>query len=200
MIHPKASRETPNQAEEKFLSLAYNRFYDIMEIVFDDDFWLNSSEYCFNLFKDAISIYSELLHYEPIKWYHDHIRTARPPMEAELSADLMKFIRNVILHFPFFKSWDEVFINKMLVNWQKPNQSIDKFLKEYAGKPSVKYRYWKKTTKTLSYIEICFPSNYDDRDIYLKDIVKNKEGVEFLLVLMRKTIDSQVESMKPKEE
>lgn len=198
MEHPQATRETPNKAEELFLSLAYNRFYDIMEIMFDNNFWQNTPDFCFNLFKDAISIYSELLQYEPIKWHHDHIKKVRPPMEAELSSDLMKFIRNVILHFPFFRNWDEVFVNRTLVNWQKPNQSIDRFLKEYAGKPSVKYRYWKETTKTMSYIEIRFPSSYEDQDVYLKDIVKNKEGVEFLMVLMRQTIDSQVESWDDK--
>ena len=37
MEHPKATSETPNKAEELFLSLAYNRFYDVMEIMFDND-------------------------------------------------------------------------------------------------------------------------------------------------------------------
>ena len=50
----------------------------------------------------------------------------------------------------------------------------------------------------MSYIEIRFPSSYEDQDVYLKDIVKNKEGVEFLMVLMRQTIDSQVESWDDK--
>jgi len=182
----------PNKSEIEFLNLAYNKFYDIFDEVFRDDFWEKDPYYRFSKINTAFAIYAELLNYEPIKWVIDSIKENRPPMEGEIGSNLFKFIRNIFAHFPFFDSWDEVWINKSIVNWYKEGMSIDRFLKTYSGKNEVKYRIWDEKKREMTYLSISFPKTYDDNKIYLKDILTEKDGVKFSLILMKKIIDTMV--------
>ena len=185
-----------NERKIEFLNLAYNRFYDIYEEVIDDNFWTKESYYRFSKVKDAFSIYSELLNYEPLKDVIKYVKEKRPPMEGEIASNLFKFIRNIFSHFPFFESWDSVYINKNLINWHKEGQSIDRFLKKYSGINEVKYRYWEYKNKKMTYLTISFPEKYDNKKIYLKDILSEKEGVIFSLILMKKILETQVLEIK----
>ncbi len=115
-------------------------------------------------------------------------------MEAEIGGELFKVVRNIVSHFPFFDTWDEVWINKRIINWNREGQTIDKFLKKYEGKDVVKYRFWEADKKRMTYLSINFPKKYEeDNKIYLKEILSEKEGVKFSFILMRQIIDTQVE-------
>ncbi len=86
----------PNQAEINFLTLACNRFYD--------HFWQKYKFYRFCKIKDGFAVYSELLNYEPIKSVLNWMKNGgRPPKEGGVGDELFRFVRNIILHFPFFK-------------------------------------------------------------------------------------------------
>jgi hypothetical protein len=52
----------------------------------------------------VFAVYAELLNYPPIKWVIEHIKKARPPMEAEIGSELFKFIRNIVVYFSFLKA------------------------------------------------------------------------------------------------
>lgn len=187
----------PTHAEIEFLTLSYNRFYDIFEEVMSDKFFDNNALYRYSRIKDAFAVYTELLNYEPIKWVIEHLKAARPPMESEIGSELFKFIRNVISHFPFYDSWNDVWINKTIVNWYKVGQTIDRFLDKYKGHNVVKYRFWEADKKRMTYLSINFPVDYNDKNkIYLKDFLTEKEGIKFSFILMRQIIDTQVESIK----
>ncbi|MCH8863514.1 MAG: hypothetical protein IID51_13555 [Proteobacteria bacterium] len=184
----------PNKAEKEFLTLSYNRFYDIFDEVMNDAFWEKSRPHRFSKIKDGFAVYAELLNYEPIKWAIDHLRSSRPPMEAVIGGELFQVIRNIVFHFPFFDSWDEVWVSKTIINWNRCGQTIDRFLKKHAGKDSVKYRFWEPDKKKMTYVSIDFPKQYkEDEKIYLSEILSEKEGVKFSFVLMRQIIDTQVE-------
>ena len=183
----------PNEAEKEFLNLAYNRFYDIFDEVMMDSFWRKRKHYRFSRIKNGFSVYTELLNYEPLKWTIEYLRKTRPPMEAEIGSELFKFIRNVIIHFPFFDTWEEVWIKKSIINWNKEDQSIDKFLKKYSGKDMVKYRFWESKKKKMTYLSIKFPQKYHNNKIYLKKILSEREGIKFSFILMRQILDTQVE-------
>ncbi len=186
----------PNTVETEFLTLAYNRFYDIFEEIMDDSFWDKDEWHRFSKIKDGFAVYTELLHYEPIKWVIEHMKKARPPMEAEIGSDLFKFIRNIIIHFPFFNSWNEVWIKKTIINWQKEGQFIDYFLQKYQEEEVIKYRFWEPSKKRMTYLTINFPEEYDkDNKIYLSEIMSEKEGVKFSFILMKQILDTQVESI-----
>lgn len=183
----------PTEAEIEFLNLAYNKFYDIFEETFEDAFWEETAYYRLTKIKTAFEIYAEILHYEPIKWIIESMKRNRPPMEAEVASDLFKCIRNIFAHFPFFESWDEVIVNKNIINWHKKGQTIDKFLEKYKGRESVKYRIWEEKKKKMTYLSISFPNIYDKHSkVYLKEILSEKEGFKFALILMKKIIDTQI--------
>jgi len=187
----------PTPAEVEFLTLSYNRFYDIFDEVMADNFFDNNDLYRLSRIKDAFAVYTELLNYEPIKWVIDHLKKARPPMESEIGSELFKFIRNAIAHFPFFDSWEDIWINKSIINWYRDGQSIDKFLDKYKGHETIKYRFWEADKKRMTYLRINFPEKYDDTTkIYLKDFLTESEGIKFSFILMRKIIDTQVEKVK----
>lgn len=183
----------PSKSEQAFLNIAYNRFYDLFDEVMSENFWRKDPIYRFSKIKDGFSVYSELLNYEPIQWVISEIKKCRPPMEGEIGSELFKFIRHVLSHFPFFDCWDEVWINKSIINWYREGQTIDRFLIKYCGKEEVKYRFWEENKKEMTYLSIRFPKSYsDETKIYIKDILQEKEGVKFSFILMKGVMDTQV--------
>ena len=185
----------PNVAEKEFLILAYNRFYDLFDEIIADSFWEKDPKYRFSRIKDIFGSYSELLNYEPLKWAIEHLKRIRPPMEAEIGGELLKVIRHIITHFPFFDRWDDIWIDKQIINWNKEKQTADKFFGE--GHKQVKYRFWEADKKRMTYLSINFPNNYTNGDkIFLKDVLSEKEGVKFSIILMRKILNTQVEEIK----
>jgi hypothetical protein len=187
----------PNESEKLFLNLAYNRFYDLHSEVMSDDFWEKDARYRFSKVIAGFTIYGEILNYEPIQWVIEHLKKARPPMEAEIGGQLFKFIRNVIAHFPFFETWNDVWLSKPLVNWYRQGQSIDKFLTTYSGRQPVKYRFWEEEKKRMTYLSIKFPTSYNNRDkIFLRDILAEREGVLFAFIFMKQIMDTQVEQIQ----
>lgn len=185
----------PNKSELAFLELAYGRFLSIHKEVVDDSFWSKDAGYRFSIVANGFAVYSEVLNYEPIKWVIEHLKTARPPMEAEISSDLFKFIRNIFAHFPFFESWDTVWISRLLVNWCTEGQSIDKFLSKYSGKDPVKYRFWENDRKRMTYLSINFPAVvHDDTKIFLRDILNERDGVRFAFILMKQVMATQIDN------
>jgi hypothetical protein len=46
----------PNKAERAFMTLAYNKFFDIYKEVFDESFWQQDKYYRFSKIKDGFSI------------------------------------------------------------------------------------------------------------------------------------------------
>ncbi len=183
----------PNKAELEFLTLSYKRFYDLFDEIINEEFWEKDEWYRYSKIKDGFSVYVEVIQYEPISFVIEQIKKNRPPMESEIGSDVFRFIRNLIIYFPFYDSWNQVWINKSLANWNKEGQFIDRFLRNYAGKNVVKYRFWEEDKKLMTYLSIKFPKSYADNDkIYLKDLLNEKEGVKFSFILMKKILDTQV--------
>lgn len=79
------------------------------------------------------------------------------------------------------------------MNWERQG-SIDRFLKGYAGKPDVKYRFLNPEKKEMTYLSICFPASYGgDVKVYLKDMITERDGVRFCFVLMRQIMSTQID-------
>ena len=188
----------PTRAEEQFLSLGYNRFYDLFDEVMADDFWDKDSCYRFSRVSSVFAIYAEILSYEPFQYVLKDLKVTRPPMESEIGGPMFKFVRNVLAHFPFFDTWDDVWVSRDLVNWQREGLTIDKFLKKHVGSKEVKYRFWEPEKKRMTYMSINFPLEYGEKGIYLKDMLSEKDGVKFCLLMMRQILNTQVESVGEK--
>ncbi len=189
----------PNEKEKEVLNLFYNRFYDLYDEIVDESFFMNDAKIRFYKIREAFSIYKELLSYEPIKNYLKWIKRGdRPPLEGIIADDLFSFVRNVLSHFPVFDTWNEVYINKNLATWTKPG-TINKFLSKCTNikidqKSVIKYRIWEKSKQKMIYIEVVLPEEYNKNNIYLKDIISEKDGVKFCISLMRQVLDTQIEN------
>lgn len=188
-----------NAKEQLALQLFYNRFYDLFDEITSDDFLIVEPNIRFFKLREAFSIYKELLEYEPIKAYLDWMKKGgRPSLEAIIADDVFSFIRNLLLHFPLFDKWDDVYINKSLATWSKVGQ-IDKFLTKSTkikidDKGELKYRIQEADKKEMTYFSVTFPEVYDESNIYLKDIITEKVGMKFCMALMREVLDKQVEN------
>jgi hypothetical protein len=189
----------PNEKELEALTLFYNKFYDLFDEIINDNFLNEDDNMRFLKLREAFSIYKELLSYEPIKEYIEWMKKGgRPPLEGIIADDLFSFIRNLLLHFPIFSTWNDIYINKNLATWSKVGQ-IDKFLSKCIniridGKGTVKYRIWEEGKNKMTYFSINFPEKYEDNNIYLKDIISEEAGMKFCMVLMRDILDKQVEN------
>lgn len=191
--------EMPNEKELEVLTLFYNRFYDLYDEITNDNFMNIDAEIRFFKLREAFSIYKELLSYEPIKSYIKWMKTGgKPPLQGIIADDLFSFIRNLLLHFPVFRTWDEVYINKNLATWSKVGQ-IDKFLHKATmikidGTWTLEYRIWENSNKKMTYFSINFPEKYEQNNIYLKDIISEQVGMKFCMALMIEILDKQVEN------
>lgn len=187
----------PSKKEVEVLTLFYNRFYDLYDEIVADNFIGENGNVRFLKLREAFSIYKELLNYKPIKYYIEWMKKGgRPPLEGIIADEVFSFIRNLLLHFPIFDTWNEVYINKKLATWSKVGQ-IDKFLNKCVnikidGKSEVKYRIWEEKKKKMTYFSIKFPEKYEDNDIYLKDLISEEVGMKFCMALMREILDKQV--------
>lgn len=189
----------PNEKEIEVLTLFYNRFYDLYKDITNDEFLGENAQIRFYKLRESFSLYKELLNYEPIKSYVEWMKKGgRPPLEGVIADDLFSFIRNLLLHFPIFRTWNEVYINKGIATWSKVGQ-IDKFLHKCTkikidNKGIVNYRIWEVEKKKMTYFSINFPEKYEETNIYLKDIISEEVGMKFCMALMREILDKQVEN------
>lgn len=182
--------------EYEFLCLAVNRFLDLYKEINNSTFMNLTPETRLYKIKDIFSVYAELLSYPSIRDYVDFIEKTRPSMESVISGEFIKFIRNVLVHFPFFTTWDEIYISKQLVNWANERLSIDKFLNKYQGHEDVKYRFMEANSRKWRYPTIKFPPVYNEDRIFLKDIVNEKDGILLCVVLMFNVVSSQIVKLK----
>lgn len=191
--------EELSEKEIEVLTLFYNRFYELYEEITNENFIEENAQIRFFKIREAFSIYKELLSYEPIKSYIDWMKHGgRPPLEGVIADGLFSFIRNLLLHFPVFKTWDEVYINKNLATWSKIGQ-IDKFLDKCPkikidGTGILHYRIWEVKKKKMTYFTINFPEKYGEENIFLKDIISENVGMKFCMALMREVLDTQVKN------
>lgn len=190
----------PTRKELIALNLFYNRFYDLYDELSSIEFLEKEASYRFYKIREIFSVYKEVLGYEPIKYHIEMIKISKPPLEGVIVSDLFSFVRNLLLHFPIFDNWNEVYISKDLATWNKAG-TIDKFLKKSTkikidDKGTIHYRIWEKSKKQFTEIAINFPEEYNDNKIFLKDIVSEKEGIKLCICFMKEILDVQVDSNK----
>lgn len=182
----------PNPAEQVFLSLGYNRFFDLFKEIESKLFWEQAPLYRFHRIRDIFAVYTELIQYEPLEHVLDAKKASRP-VEHDIGERLFSFVRNLLAHFPLFDSWDAVTIDMQLATWERKGQ-IHKFLTDVEGKPQVKYRFFDSAMKEMIYVTINFPEGYSqNHPIPLCAVLTEREGVRFSIRLMLKILLQNVE-------
>lgn len=191
----------PTEDEVIALNLFYNKFLDLYFEIRNKSFYEAPPEIRLLKLKELFSVYNELMLYEPIKQYVNNIDKIRPESEKFIAMDLFSFIRNIMLHYPVFNTWDEIYMTKALAKWSKniKNHSIDKFLKKCTELSGLdqrpKFRIWDPKEKSFSYYEISFPEEYNsDSVIYLRSIISERTGIEFCTIMMLKILSVQIKT------
>lgn len=188
----------PTQDENEFLNLAFHRFLDLFEEIMADEFWEQRPPHRFSKTKDIFAVYSELLKYPPVQWVID---ANKRPSHSDVGRDLFKLIRHILMHFPYFEKWTDLWIRRPLVNlYSTRPQFIDRFLSENEGKDELKYRFWEEKKKRMTYVSITFPKDYTKGDkFFLKDMLPEEDGVKFSAIFMRNILKVQIEEIKGTE-
>ena len=93
---------------------------------------------------------------------------------------VFEMLRNLLVHFPFFEKWDDIYINENLLDWNKRRGGqIKKFFHENEKKQlnySIymnEYGYWEKQID----INLVVPKIYKYKKVYLKDILTIDEAM-----------------------
>ena len=93
---------------------------------------------------------------------------------------VFRMLRNLLIHFPFFENWDDIYINENLLDWNKRKGSqIKKFFKDNENKElnySIYMNRYGKWEKEIE-INIKIPKIYKYKKIYLKDILTIDEAM-----------------------
>lgn len=189
-------KNKPSKKELIFLNLAYNRFFDLYK-KFENYSNPLSSEEKFSLLKNILQIYSECLKYEPIKYYLKFLAEKRP-LGDTTSLKYFEVIRHILVHFPFFNKWDDVYFTQELIIWNGNHSKINSFFLDNEGKEEFKWRVWDENEKMMKYgYVIKFPNNYSKNSkIYIKDLIDEVKGIEISLLMIKRVLESQVYSVK----
>jgi hypothetical protein len=184
----------PSKEELEFLNLSFNRFLDLYAEMMSEDFWQKDALYRLLKSKDIFAVYAEILKYPPIQWA---IEQNNRPNFSDVAIKLFKFIRHILTHFPYFNTWNDIYINVTLINlFSTKPQFIDRYLRENEGKQPIKYRFWEETHKTMTYVAVQFPNKYSEGgNIYLKYILEEKSGIKFSIIFMKSILMTQVEGV-----
>lgn len=182
----------PAEAEERVLKLGYNRFLDLYEEIISEQFWSEEPSMRLTKIKDICSVYTEMLKYPPLK----HIlANATHPHYMLVGKDFVTFLRNLLLHFPYFKTWSEIRFDKTLITTFETTGSIDKFLSK-THPEDIKYRFWDSKAKKMTYVEVHLNTKYANNEcVQLNDIISEKSGVRFLCIFMKGILMTQIESI-----
>jgi len=185
----------PTEDEVDFLNLSFNRFLDLFAEIMPDEFWDKPDHVRFCKTKDLFAVYSEVLKYPPMQWV---IEANKRPNFSDVGKDLFTFVRHVLMHFPFFERWDDVWIKQSMVNlYSSRPQFIHRFLSENEGNGPLKYRFWEEKPRKMTYISVSFPSNYTAGEkVFLHDIIPEKEGVKFSAIFMWNIMKVQFQEIK----
>ena len=145
--------------------------------------WLECEDYNsekFELIKSLASLTSELLDAEEIndKMMEIAESSKNNGDNIEDKFETFKMIRNVLNHFPIFKSWDEIYVSKDLLYWNEPGFSqINRY---FETEKQMSYRIylnenneWVEKKK----IDINVPLLGKYNKIYLKDILSIDDAI-----------------------
>lgn len=181
-----------NEHEAMFVSMAMQRFHELIEKLNTGEM---SPEYRLFYIKELYSIFAELDNIPFIKKY----KADPPPTQEKIDTikgldQTVKFVRNVLLHFPLFNTWDEIWISKTFAKAliespfknrkNKPKGEIFRYLENEFQLLGNTFKFRDPQSNEEKICLIKRPINVGmDEKIYLKDILSEDQGAFTLLSL-----------------
>jgi len=179
-----------NPVELQFNRLASEKLYELSREIKTEEFWEKSPEYRFYRYNKMYSLYTEITNYKPLNSFIKEFFILNENDAIKIQGELYQFIRNLFAHFPYFDTWDEVWISKEFASWNDATKkrTIHQFLEKYVGHEPLKYRFNFNESDDYKEVTLNFHQTYNDTDrIYLKDLINEKDGV-FLSIVGMNTI------------
>jgi len=193
----------PEPQQIEFLNLAFTRYLHLRHALKNPN-PSNTQEQKFYYIKELISVYNELEMFPNIKSSLFSKHVDNPILRF---GPLFKAIRNLVSHFPFFYSWDEVKFNRELVTCMKPkNLTIDRYFANEKGYLELPFRFVDQSTGRQIEGEIFAPKGYNNNDtVYLKDILCLQDAITLIvgyshMVLSTCMIENHLEIFEVKGE
>lgn len=143
----------------------------------------NSYQYQkFQLIKELTPLVSELLDKDDIR--DRLIKLANTSKvngdDNDIKIATFDLIRNILIHFPIFQTWDEIWISESLLKWNNPkNSNILKYFKNNCNK-TFTYRILLNENKKWverHTIKITIPVLEKDKKVYLKDFLSLDDAI-----------------------
>jgi hypothetical protein len=142
-------------------------------------------------YKELLAIFSEMV---KINRFKTRIDSFEPYMKDMV--DLVQFIRNLLFHFPYFSTWDEVVITYNQAFAQQQNDPsgnrkdrelvVAKFLNPNNHRESFFLRLKYLSEEDFIEDKIMFPKpDSKDEAVYLKNIIKENKGLKCIIAVMQ---------------
>ena len=164
------------------LQLATNirdKFRNIYEVLYDLD-----SEEKFNILKELASLISEFLSDDDTnkKFIElaNNSRVLENSNNNEIKVEVFEIIRNILIHFPIFKKWDDVFLTKDLLKWNNPKgNTILRFFESNINKEIDYIIYTKKDDVfgPTHPIKMKILPLSDSEPVFLKNMISENEVI-----------------------
>lgn len=128
-----------------------------------------------NYIKNLSSLIDELLSNSEVKNRFENLIKNMDNYKAKI--DTFGMIRNVVIHFPFFESWNEIYINENLLTWNRSYSSVKQYFVNYENK-EMEYRVYKKyygEWKETHTVKFIVPSI--ENDVFLNEIISEEDVI-----------------------
>ena len=158
---------------EEVLTKLGNGIRDIMNSIFMPNMDTNED---FEKIKLLALYTDELLNDKKIKKQYEKQLSYSEPNEEMREVKLKTFsmIRNVLIHFPYYKKWSEVYITPEMLTWNKSWSTIKKYFDDNKGK-NIHYSVYVRETyggwKHSQEVDLTVPELKANTKLYLKDFI-----------------------------
>lgn len=147
------------------------------------DLLLNSSsEQKFSVIKELSPLITELLSKKEIRdKFVDLANSSKVKENSEdnnIKFKAFEIIRHIIIHFPFFDNWNDVFITNNLLSWNnKEHWAIKKFFSKEAVFQYVIYTKNYDKWEPSRHVKMNVKKLDDSNPLYLKDVISEDDVI-----------------------
>lgn len=161
-----------------FVENAFLRFLYVKDVLQSEKI---SSQIRLLLLKEIFSIFDE------IQAIHDVRDNFAEPKALDGIFELVIFIRNVLLHFPIFDTWDHINISPEVGSEMMPNRKggqIAKYLIDNLGKNNISFDVEFSGGKANTSINLSAIKPNPDKT-YLKDIISEDSVITLIIEIVQ---------------
>lgn len=164
-----------SEAEKSFLSLLNEKMNILYGIILYDRYPNKNTQENFDLLKSIAYLSGEVFDKkENDNGFKVLLQTSAKDSEHyQEKFDTFRMLRNLLVHFPIFDSWDDIYISRELLRWNGQHGMIEKYFEKNQGKTLsfsvyTRHDYFYDNSNEFS---ISIPRLKDKTKVYLKDML-----------------------------